>query len=396
MALLTEAKARNIKPTDKAISHGGVPGLRLIPSKAKGHGRWELRFVSPLTGKRRDAGLGSYPTIGIAAAREKAEAMRLLISQGIDPIEQAKEAAKLAAPIKHTFQSAALAALPDLQTRWKAESSTVRWMGRMTNHIFPMIGDVKIEMLTVDHVAAVLRPIWTRQPETASKVKHDIGLVLRWCKARKLVEDIVSTDVADVLGKALERKPTHQPMMPHEHIPNFVKDCLLGNASVSKNLMLFTILTAVRSANAREAVWTEFDFTTGVWSIPASKMKTDKPLRLPISSGVMDILIQQQGLHPELVFPSPRGLVLSDMAMTSLLRKTNAISDVEGRSATAHGFRSAFKIWAVEEGYLDELSEIALGHSIGTKITRAYRRTDQLEQRRVMMQAWSDYVLGKI
>ena len=123
-------------------------------------------------------------------------------------------------------------------------------------------------------------------------------------------------------------------------------------------------------------------------------MKVEKPLRVPLSTGVLAILERQRGLHPVLVFPSPRELMLSDMAMTSFLRKYNAPSDVEGRTATAHGFRSSFKIWSVEAGYLDELSEIALGHSVGNKVSRAYRRTDQLDQRRAMMQAWSDFVVG--
>lgn len=303
MALLTEAKARNIKPTDKPIPHGGVAGLRLMPSKTKGRGKWVLRFVSPVTGKRRDAGLGSYPVVGIAEAREKAEAMQLQISKHIDPIEDAKAALVLTLPIRHTF-------------------------------------------------------------------------------------------IADVLGKSLERKPTHQPMMRFDAIPGFVSEFLIAGTSTTQNLILFTILTAVRSANARAASWAEFDLANGIWSIPSEKMKVDKPLRLPLSTGVLAILERQRGLHPVLVFPSPRELILSDMAMTSFLRKHNAPSDVEGRTATAHGFRSSFKIWAVEAGHLDELSEIALGHSVGNKVSRAYRRTDQLDQRRPMMHAWSDFVVG--
>lgn len=339
--------------------------------------------------------MGSYPVVGIAEAREKAEAVQLQISKHIDPIEDAKAALVLTLPIKHTFKTAALAALPDLQIRWKSDSSTVRWLGRMENHIFPKIGEVLLEQLNVDHIATVLRPIWTKHPETAVKVKHDIGLVLRWCKARKLIDQIVSSDVADVLGKSLERKPTHQPMMRFDAIPEFVSEFLISGTSTTQNLILFTILTAVRSANAKAASWAEFDLANGIWSIPPEKMKVDKPLRVPLSSGVLAILERQRGLHPVLVFPSPRALMLSDMAMMSFLRKHNAPSDVEGRTATAHGFRSSFKIWAVEGGHLDELSEIALGHSVGNKVSRAYRRTDQLDQRRPMMQAWSDFVVGK-
>ena len=134
------------------------------------------------------------------------------------------------------------------------------------------------------------------------------------------------------------------------------------------------------------------DTEGAIWTIPADRMKAGLPHRIPLSKRAMEILEAQKGLHEDLVFPSPRDqVVLSDMVLTSFLRRVKATSDSPGRIATAHGFRSSFRDWCSEQGYPRDLAERALAHTISNKVEAAYHRTDLLEQRRSMMVAWALY-----
>lgn len=143
---------------------------------------------------------------------------------------------------------------------------------------------------------------------------------------------------------------------------------------------------------ARAATWQEIDFKNTVWVIPADRMKAGVQHRIPLSRQATRILDKQRGLHAELIFPSPTGKTPSDMILTSFLRRQNAPSDVENRSATAHGFRSSFRDWASENGYRKDLAERAFAHAVENQVEAAYHRTDLLEERRAMMQAWADHV----
>ena len=141
--------------------------------------------------------------------------------------------------------------------------------------------------------------------------------------------------------------------------------------------------------------WDEVDLVAGVWSIPAARMKMKQIHRVPLSDRALAILDEQKGKHASLVFPAPRGGLLSDMALTSFLRRHEAVSGTVNRVATAHGFRSSFRDWASENEYPRDLAERALAHSVANKTEAAYHRTDLLEQRRPMMQSWSDHVTGR-
>ena len=190
----------------------------------------------------------------------------------------------------------------------------------------------------------------------------------------------------------------HHPAMPWANIPDFVKDHIAEADNASRALLLFVILTAVRSGEARGALWSEFDLKKKVWTIPAVRMKTKVIHRVPLSEPVI-VLLEKRRQKPSqhgLVFPSPRaGNVLTDMALTSFLRKHKAISDVAGRVATAHGFRSSFRDWASENGYSQHLAERTLAHTVKNAVEAAYHRTDLLEQRRPMMENWANFIIPK-
>lgn len=185
--------------------------------------------------------------------------------------------------------------------------------------------------------------------------------------------------------------------MPWRDVPGFVKDRLRGSAAnVTRALLEFVILTAARSGEARAMTWDEVDLGAKVWAVSANRMKAKVAHRVPLSGRAVEILTAQRKLQPdaELAFPAPRGGVLSDMVLTAFLRDQKAQSGDKGRIATAHGFRSSFRDWASENGYPRDLAERALAHTISNQAEAAYHRTDLLEQRRPMMEAWAQHAGG--
>lgn len=194
---------------------------------------------------------------------------------------------------------------------------------------------------------------------------------------------------------SIQIRTEHQPAMPWKSLPLYISTYVNGDSqyNVTRALLLFVILTACRSGEARAMQWQEVDFEKRIWTVPAERMKTGILHRVPLSQQSIDLLIYLRHFHVELVFPSPRKqIVLSDMVLTSFLRRTKAPSDNPNRVATAHGFRSTFRDWCSEHGYSRDLAERALAHTVKNRVEAAYHRTDLIEQRRPMMQAWADYL----
>jgi integrase len=399
MAFLTDTRARNIKPGDKPEAHGSVPGLRLEPGTAKGQGKWILRFVSPASNKRRDMGLGTYPDVGIASANERGTAARKVIAEGRDPIDcrDAEKAASLASVEAMTFERAARQVHKEQKPGWKNAKHVDQWINTLRDYVFPKIGKRKVKELSPADFAEVLRPLWLAKPETGSRVKQRCQTVMKWCWAHGFVQG----NPVDVVDHLLPQQPgkrertQHQPAMPWRDIPEFVAKVLrVGESNVSRSLLEFVVLTAARSGEARAMLWDEVDLEGQTWTVPASRMKAKVMHRVPLSERAVAILEAQRALHPnaDIVFRAPRGGVLSDMVLTKFLRDHKAKSSDPGRVATAHGFRSSFRDWASENGYPRDLAERALAHTIANQAEAAYHRTDLLEQRRAMMEAWAAHV----
>jgi len=394
MAILTDTKARNIKPDSPQLAHGGITGLILIPAKTKGHGKWVLRYVSPVTGKRRNAGLGSYPEIGIADVGKLAMAMREQIAAGSDPLETKKEMAN--EPTIPLFQDAATCVHAELLPGWKNKKHGQQWINTLTEYAFPIIGNLQLNEIQPRHIADVLRPIWLSKAETSGRLKQRLHAVFAWgwahghCAANPV--DVVNHLLPQQPGKAVRTE--HQPAMPWRDIPQFIADHLRSaeRYDQTRPMLELLILTAARSGEIRGMRWSEIDLNAAVWTIPADRMKVKQPHRVPLSDRAIKILTQQLGMHEDLVFPSPRAqTVMSDMVLTAFLRRGKVCSDTPGRVATAHGFRSSFRDWCSEQGYPRDLAERALAHTVGNKVEAAYHRTDLLEQRRPMMQAWATF-----
>jgi len=396
MALLTDTKARSIKPGDAPIAHGGVVGLALDPSPShKGQGKWYFRYVSPVTKKRRKAGLGSYPTVGIAEAARKARLMREQIAHGEDPLEI--KAADAARPHTPSLREAAETLHKELTPGWKNAKHAQQWINTLTEYAFPLIGAMPLDQIQPRHIADVLRPIWLKKAETAGRVRQRLHAVMAWGWAHGFCQ----SNPVDVVEHLLPAQPAksvrtqHQPAMPWSLIPAFVAEHLPSGLEVTHQLLAFVILTAARSGEARHMTWNEVDLHSMVWTVPAERMKAKLSHRVPLSRQAAALLTRQRGLHDTLVFPSVRkGVPLSDMVLTAFLRRAGATSDSPGRVATAHGFRSSFRDWCSEKGYPRDLAERALAHTVQNKVEAAYHRTDLLEQRRPLMQAWADFVIS--
>ncbi|VFS52523.1 Prophage CP4-57 integrase [Budvicia aquatica] len=261
MALLTDTKARHIKPDDKPLPHGGVTGLALHPSSTKGRGKWVLRYVSPVTQKRRNAGLGSYPEITIAEAARLAQTMREQLASGYDPLELKK--AKTTKIIIPTFEEAARQVHTELLPGWRNQKHGKQWISTLEQHVFPILGSVYLNEITPANVADVLRPFWMKIPETAGRVKQRIHKVMQWAWAH----GHCSANPVDVVDHLLPQQVSvsirteHQPAMPWKVIPLYLASRVYSHEryNVTRALLLFTILTASRSGEARAMCWTEVD-----------------------------------------------------------------------------------------------------------------------------------------
>ena len=398
--MLTETKVKRIKSGDKPVADGTVTGLRLLATGTAGRGKWQLRFVSPETEKRRDMGLGAYPDVSIGQAREAANDARRLIAQGLDPLEEHERQKALIgiASAVPTFSEAALTVHEEMKSGWSNGKHVDQWINTLTTYAFPVIGQRTVDTLKASDFADVLRPIWLTKPETGRRVKQRCHAVMKWCLGRELVQGNVVDIVDTLLAKqgASAKQKSHHPAMPWRQVPEFIQTKVQTCDDVTRHLLEFTILTAARSGETRGMTWGEVDLDAATWVVPAHRMKAKVTHRVPLSTRAVEILERRRQIakHPELVFSSPRGKILTDMAMMKFLRHHKAVSDVADRVATTHGFRSSFRDWASENGISRDLAERALAHTIRNAVEAAYHRTDLLEQRRSVMEAWAAHVTG--
>lgn len=401
--MLSDTKARKVKPGDKPVSDGTVRGLYFFPGKSIGKAKWVFRFVSPETGKRRDMGLGSYPSISVKAARNNALNARRLLEGGVDPLNERQrvlEDEKLKVSIP-TFAEAAREHHRDLTAGFRNKKHAAQWINTLEQYVFPTIGGVRVSSLSPADFADALKPIWLEKPETASRVKQRCDAVMNWCAAH----GYVMASPVGVVSQLLPKQPgkrervANQPAVPWRDIPAFVQDVLhKGLHTRSKIMLEILILTAARSGEVRMMEWQELNLDSGTWTLPAQRMKAKVPHRVPLSPYLLKLFKGLKGnadfAATQLVFPTRNQTPVSDMTLTKCLRDHNVASDSPGRIATAHGFRSSFRDWASENGFPRDVAERALAHTIRNATEAAYHRTDLLDQRRDMMLEWENWVLS--
>ncbi|MDE1942736.1 MAG: integrase arm-type DNA-binding domain-containing protein [Betaproteobacteria bacterium] len=368
---------------------GGVPGLLLRVSDT-GSRNWILRAT--VGSKRRDIGLGGYPAVTLADARNKARDARDMIKAGLDPVAEAESARSklLAEQAKQvTFADAVIHFLNAKSEEWSNRKHGDQWRNTLREYAEPILGQMLVSDIDVVHIERVLAPIWKTKTETASRLRGRIEAVLAWATVRKYRQGanpaVWRGNLDHLLAKPSKiAKVQHHPALPYQELGDFMVS-LRQKGGISARALEFAILTTARSGEVRGATWAEFDLAAGIWTIPAERMKAKKEHRVPLSRSALDLLRALPSSDSPYVFPAPKGGMLSDMALSAVTKRM-------GLEAVPHGFRSTFRDWCAEQtNYPREVAEMALAHTIGNAVEAAYRRGDLFEKRRNLMQEWDNY-----
>ena len=371
-------------------SVGGVDGLALQVTSS-GARSWVLRLA--VAGRQREMGLGSFPTVPLAEAREKARVQRARVGEGADPIAMRRAALSAAAAERssqQTFTEVAAQYIAQHEKSWKNNKHAAQWTSTLRTYAEPVIGSLLVSDVSSPHVIKVLEPIWASKTETASRVRSRIELVLDFAAARGLREGPNPARWRGNLDAALPRpsriaKVRHHAAVAVDEAGAFMTR-LRAMPGMGARALEFAILTAARSGEVRGATWAEIDLAGALWTVPAQRMKAGREHRVPLSKPALKLLRSlPSGQADVLAFPGTRG-PLSDMSLTAVLRRMQV-------DATAHGFRSTFRDWAAEyTHHPSEVAEMALAHAVGDKVEAAYRRGDLFEKRMELMRDWATFL----
>ena len=387
---LTARKVETAK--DGVYADGGNLWL-IVDGKAK---RWAVRYTSPVTGKRREMGLGAVRDLSLAEAREEATAARRLLRAGTDPIEQ-RRTTKAAARRRLGLEFAAVSAryIEEQRPGWRDHRLPTVWTSSLARFANPVIGDMPIDKVTTDEVLAILRPIWATKNETADRVRGRIERVLDYARIHGWREGENPARWRGHLEHILPRgsavsQVEHRAAVPYKQIAA-VMAALARSQGLGAQAVRFACLTAARSMEVRAAPWSEVDLAGRMWIIPAERMKMKREHRVPLSEPAIAILETVRPLasrSDDLIFPGGRpGRPLSDVALSKALHLAAGTKDV-----TVHGLRSTFRDWCAEAtDYPHEVAEMALAHVVSNRVEAAYRRGDLLEKRRAVMEEWGAF-----
>lgn len=368
-------------------THEDGGGLQLLVD-ANGNRRWQVRVT--IAGRRVMRGLGGYRRSELAAVRKRAQAVRDAARDGRDLIAEEKGVERGRAELE-TFEQT-------FQAWWVHKKQTLRnskarqqWENTIADYVFPHIGRRPVAEIAPDEIIAVLEPIWRTKPETASRVLQRMRTIFDVAIVRQVRTTAnPCTGITTVLGP-IQKDVRHHRAVPWQDVHRFLCDLRAGSARPATRLCLeWVILTACRSGEARGATWAEIDLGGRLWTIPAQRMKAGRAHRVPLSGAALAVLGQSRRMWPDavLIFPAPRGGELSDNTLSKLMRDM-------GEEGTPHGFRTAFRTWAAESGVPDRVAEAALAHADPNKVQAAYQRSDFLDERSGLMEAWARLVNGQ-
>ena len=383
MSRLTATRIRSLKTPGM---HGDGGGLYLKVSRV-GARSWIQRVT--VAGRRRDLGLGRFPGVGLAQAREAAARNRSLIASGGDPLAEKRRAAI------PTFREAAQRTFEANKPRWRNSKHTATWWQSLERHAFPILGDMPVDQIGREDVLQVLTPIWGVRMETARRVRQRIRAILKWSMAHGHIDHNVAGEAIDGALPPMPKVKNHLRALPYAEVGELIEAVQQSQASLAAKWCLeFLILTTTRSGEARGARWSEIDLDAAMWVIPGERMKSHAEHRVPLSSRALAILEEARTIDDGsgLVFPSPTrpGKPMSDMTLTALLRRLK-VAD----RATVHGFRSAFRDWSAECTHAPHaVMELSLAHAVGNAVEAAYARSDLFDRRRALMDQWAAYLAG--
>ncbi|MDC0883371.1 integrase arm-type DNA-binding domain-containing protein [Litorivicinus sp.] len=392
---LTDTKIRSLT----SGKHDDGNGLRLYVSSPTAK-RWVFRYTRH--GKRPEIGLGSYPEVSLAHARDLAHKYRQKLSQGLDPkaVRIQLETNKISIP---SFQDYAEQYIETYRSTWVQKSES-QWRNTIDQYVNPKIGQVPVDEVSVEQILSVLKPIWTRIPETAKRLQ---GRIERILDAAISEQHRTTSNPARWKGHLAHLLPLrdtkrlirHHPALPYLELPEFMRELKIGQAPSYLALQML-ILTATRTSDVLNARWGEVDMTKRLWTVPKERTKTKlRDHRVPISTNLAIVLeIAAEFRCSEFLFPGHRhGRPLSNMTLLKIMRSMGygCTEDCSRGDAVPHGFRSTFRDWAGETtSYPSDVIEMALAHEIKNKVEAAYRRGDLLDKRRDLMEDWANFAYG--
>jgi integrase len=390
---LSPAKMRAVMRKSGMYGDGGGLWLHVGPTLGSS---WIYRFM--LDGRAREMGLGPTHTIGLAEARDRAKAARLLVLDGKDPLaarEAERQQRRLEAARAMTFRQCAEAYIAAHKAGWRNPKHAAQWPATLEAYAYPIIGDLPVQAIDTDLVMKIIGPIWQTKTETASRLRGRIELVLDWATASKFRSGDNPArwggNFAHLLpAKGKIAKIEHHPALPYAEVGSFMAD-LRAQEGISARALEFAILTGARTGEVIGATWAEINLAEKMWTVPAERMKAGKEHRVPLSARALELLQEIAKLGAcepgDFVFPGAKeGRPLSNMAFLMLLRRM-------GRGdLTVHGFRSTFRDWAAERSsFPAEVAEMALAHTVSDKVEAAYRRGDLFQKRQQLAEAWARY-----
>ena len=389
MGTLSATKVKSLK---EAGRYGDGDGLYLVVSP-NGSRSWVQRIVAG--GQRRDVGLGGYPDVALAKAREWASDNRQRVAEGRMPLsakDRRNAATKARSPKaqKPTFQQEAMAFHAENSgARWTNPKNVKAWLQRAEKYLFPAFGDKPIDTVTGADLLDVLAPLQTTKPETAMRLRVISRQVFARAQARGLLS---SNPAGEGINGGLPPRPPATPMVAlhYSQVTDALAVVAASDAYLGTRLAFwFMVLTATRGVEARGATWAEVDLLGKTWSIPATRMKMARAHVVPLSQQAVAVLEEAKGLAGDspYVFPGAhKGQHLSDNTFGKMARDL-------GLGCNPHGMRSSFRDWSAECSSASWAAvELSLAHHVGSSVERAYFRSNLLEQRRELMQQWADYL----
>lgn len=342
-------------------------------------------------GVRRDFGLGPVHDVSLSEARCLALELRKMVRSGLDPV---KERGLRRANVP-TFEIVTRRCYDAMKRGWK-DRRNASWISSFENHVFDEIGTKRIDAIASVQVLKVLEPIWLSKMDTARRLLQRIGTVLDYAHIKGLIPNEVSLRSVTRGLLRQTRQVTHRAAMPYAEVPAFLRKLSLQSATVGRDALQLTILTAARSNETRFSIWDEFDLVAATWPIPAERMKMKQPHVVPLSAPALALVTRLRKEHQALYGHNLTGCMLfshngkKPISDTTMLK---AIRDMKIETVTVHGFRSSFADWAAEQtSFPKEIAEKALAHQVPNAVEAAYRRTDFFDKRRVLMDQWADHL----
>ena len=380
--LLTSAFLKSA-PTGKHVDGAGLWFIK----RPDGGAQWMLRVS--LGGKRREMGLGGFPDVSLKEARELAADYRKLAKQGIDPIKARMRQRREALRPKSNLITIAEAAYEAKKAELKNDGINARWFSPLKLHVLPKLGSSSVEDITQQDIAQTLKPIWETKAETAKKAINRLNILFTYAAAAGLDVDLNAIAKAKALLGKQRKQTQNTPAVSWSKVPAFY-ETLAKPTTVHLALKLL-ILTGVRSYAVRYAHIDQFDGKT--WIIPPENMKGQlhqvSEFRVPLSTEAREVIaVAKQFERNGYLFSGVRRGVISDASMSRLMER-------RGMAERPHGFRSSLRTWLAEcTNASEEVAETVLAHKVGSKVIRAYRRTDHFQERAILMERWAQHVTG--